>query len=160
MQVFTVAQARNNFPELYRAVTEEWNEVFVEHGSRKNAKKMSLVAAEFLDAVIDKNYKFTVEWTFTGDDTAPGGWWTAWSPEFRLYGDGPTKEEALRSLAQAVVDEVLTALRDPRGYFGGRDDFVARYPYFRRISKLMRADGAADLEAVIALLKENEREAE
>lgn len=158
MQTWTVAKARNSFAELYHAVTDEWNEIFVEHGSRKNAKKMSLVPTDLLDVMIDKNYKFTTEWTFTRDDTAPQGWWTAWVPQFGLYGDGPNKETALHSLAEAVVDEVSVVMQDVRGYFSSQDDFINRYPYFRRIFKLIKPDGSVNMDEVIATLTENERD--
>jgi hypothetical protein len=158
MQTWTVAKARNSFTELYHAVTNEWEEILVEHGSRKKAQKMSLVTTEFLDALVNRNYQFVVEWTYTQDDTAPDGWWTVWSPQFRLYGDGPAKEEALRSLAKAVIEEVSLAMQDVRAYFGSREQMFERFPYFRRIARLIEENGVADLDKVVATLGENMNE--
>jgi len=157
MQAWTVAKARDNFTELYRNVTDNWNEFLVAHGSRKNPKQMSLVPTDFLDALLDKYFKFTVEWTYTDDDTAPEGWWTAWTPQLNLYGDGPTREAALHSLAEAVIDEVSYAFRDLRGYFGSQEHFVEKFPYFRRVARLQDEDGHFRIDKVIALLTESQK---
>lgn len=159
MQTFSVARARNNFTHLYHEVTEGWNECLVKHGSKKNPYQMSLIPTEFLDAMVDKTFKFTTDWTYTKDDTAPEGWWTVWVPQLNLFGDGPDKESALQALVDAVIDEVTFAFRDLRSYFGNHKEFNEKFPYFRRIARLQADDGSFDYARVADILTESETKA-
>ncbi|MDD2211494.1 MAG: hypothetical protein PHS83_00175 [Clostridia bacterium] len=155
MEVYTVTEAKNNFPKL-RRLAAQGNEFIVVDHKRAETASVSVIATELLDKITNEALaNLTYEWLDQpGDritDDEMNQTWTLWNEQLRIYGVGKTKEEAIRSLAEDAVNYANEYFDDLEFFLNPRSERDTHYWVLRGIRY---CDG--DLTKVIKVMRLNE----
>ncbi|MDI3505344.1 MAG: hypothetical protein PWQ81_566 [Bacteroidota bacterium] len=108
MEVYSVAEAKNNFPKLRRLAAQGMEFVVVDH-KRAETAPVSVIATELLDRITKEDLAgLTYEWLDKPGDVITeeeiNRTWNLWNDQLKIHGIGETKEEAVRSLAEDAVE--------------------------------------------------------
>lgn len=121
MELYTVAQAKNNFPKL-RRLAARGNEFIVVDFKRSETAPVSMIATELLDRITKEAIaRLTYEWLDKPGDVITKNevnkTWNLWNHQLGIHGIGETKEEAIQVLAEDAMSYATE-------YFANLDYFL------------------------------------
>ncbi|KJS85455.1 MAG: hypothetical protein JM58_08420 [Peptococcaceae bacterium BICA1-8] len=108
MEVYTVAEAKNNFPKLRRLAARGIEFIVVDQ-KRAETAPVSMIATELLDKITKTALAdLTLEWLDKPGDAITedkvNQTWNLWNAQLQIHGIGETKNEAIQSLAEDAIN--------------------------------------------------------
>ena len=138
----SISAAKQNLPDIIREASAGYETITRNFKSSKEVK-VSIISTEIFEEILDKGYKFNP--LIEEDESSKG--YTVILNELLIHGDGSTILEALRDLAENVMDYASDYLRRV-DFFRQIENRKSHYPYLRRIAKY------DDIQKVMEVLAE------
>lgn len=137
MEVYTVAEAKNNFPKL-RRLAAKGNEFIVVDHKRAETAAVSFIATELLDKITKEALAgLTYEWLNKPGDIISqdelNQTWNLWNKQLKILGVGETKEEAVQTLAEDAVSYANEYFDDLDYFLNPRSERDGHYWILRGI---------------------------
>ncbi len=125
----SISAAKQNLPEIIREA-EAGYETITRNFKSSKEKRVSIISTDLFEEILDSAYKFN---TIIEKDEEGNGY-TISINELLIHGDGLTLPEALRDLAENVMDYASDYLKR-MDFFRQIENRKGHYPYLRRIAK-------------------------
>jgi len=125
----SVSMAKQDLPCILREAAIGYETIT---RNLKNPKegKVSIISTEIFEEILDRGYKFNP--VIEKDDEGRG--YTITLNELLIHGDGPSIAEALKDLAENVMDYATDYLKRI-DFFRQIENRKGHYPYLRRIAR-------------------------
>ena len=125
----SISETKQHLPSIIKEAASGY-EVITKNYKSANEGKVSIVSTDIFEEILDANYKFhpTIE-----EDKESGGF-TISLNELMIHGDGPTLPEALKDLAENVLDYAADYMKRV-DFYRQIENRREHYPYLRRIAR-------------------------
>lgn len=126
----SISTTKQDFPNVVRQAASGY-ETITSNFKRPNSGKVSIISTDIYEEILDRAYKFH---PIVEPDPDSRGY-TISIDELLIHGEGLTLYDALKDLAENIVDyaqDYLTRVE----FFRQIENRKYHYPYLRRIAKL------------------------
>ncbi len=137
----SISDAKQHLPSIIREAAAGY-EVITKNCKSANESTVSILSTDMFEEILDANYKFR---PMIEEDTEVGGF-TISLNELLIHGEGITLSEALKDLAENVMDYAADYLKRI-DFFRQIENRKGHYPYLRRLA---RCSGIHQIMEVIA----------
>jgi len=125
----SISTAKQDFPNIIRQAAKGF-EIITTNFKSSKAGKVSIISTEMFEEILDRAYKFYP----VVEKDPDGNGYTIFIEELLIHGDAPTLFDALKDLAENLMDyaqDYLTRI----DFFRQIENRRHHYPYLRRIAK-------------------------